>query len=84
MTEFSTAKFGDVRLTKRLIKLTDYLSTLLESSINQACGRWSQTKAVYRFFQNDNILESEILQAHVSKTVERTKSYDTCTNQDLI
>lgn len=77
LTEFGAAKFGDGRLTERLIKLVDHLSALPESSINQACGSWSEAKAAYRFFQNDSILESEILQAHVKKTVERTKPYDT-------
>ncbi len=76
-TEFGTAKFGDGRLTERLIKLANHLSALPESSINQACGSWSEAKAAYRFFQNDSILESEILQSHVKKTVERTKPHNT-------
>lgn len=77
LAEFSTTKFGDRRLTERLIRLTNHLSALPESSINQACGSWSEAKAAYRFFQNDSILESEILQAHINKTVERIKPYNT-------
>lgn len=77
LNEFGGANFGDSRLTTRLIKLADHLAALPESSINQACGSWSEAKAAYRFFQNESILESEILNAHVKKTVERTKSYDT-------
>jgi hypothetical protein len=77
LTELGTAKFGDGRLTERLIKLADHLSAFPESSINQACGSWSEAKAAYRFFQNDSVLEAEILQAHVKKTVERAKPYDT-------
>lgn len=48
-----------------------------ESSINQACGRWSETKAAYRFFQNENVSVAGILSAHVKRTVERAKNYTT-------
>lgn len=51
------------------------MTSLPESSINQACGSWSEAKAAYRFFQNENIKESEILSSHVAKTVERTKAH---------
>lgn len=85
MKEFGDAKFRDVRLTERLIKLADSLVSMPESSINQACGSWAEAKSAYRFFQNDNVLESEILKSHVAKTVERIKPYkvilaiqDTC------
>ena len=76
-TEFRDVKFGDKRLTDRLIKLSDSLANLPESSINQACGRWSETKAAYRFFQNENVNVGEILSAHVKKTVERAKEHKT-------
>lgn len=69
--------FGDKRLTKRLIKLSDSLVSLPESSINQACGGWSETKAAYRFFQNENVNIAKILSAHVKRTVERAKNYTT-------
>jgi hypothetical protein len=84
-TEFEGANFGDQRLTARLIKIADSLGNLPECSINQACGNWVETKAAYRFFQNGNISESEILKTHVDKTVERSKQHkkildiqDTC------
>lgn len=31
-----------------------------ERSINQACQDWDQSKAAYRFFQNDSIAESKL------------------------
>lgn len=70
--EFSRVNFGDKRLNSRLIKLTDSFANSPEKSINQACEGWSQTKAAYRFFQNDAISESEILASHVAKTIERS------------
>ena len=69
--EFGMVDFGDKRLNTRLEKIADSLSDSPESSINQACEDWSQTKAAYRFFQNDAISESKILDSHVKKTVER-------------
>ena len=77
MSEFGSAILGDTRLTNRLVKLADSFANGPESSINQACGSWSEAKAAYRFFQNDNVKESEILDMHVSKTVERIENYNT-------
>ena len=51
--------------------------SLPESSINQACGRWSETKAAYRFFQNENVGVAKILATHAKRTVERAKNYST-------
>jgi hypothetical protein len=76
-TEFGDTEFGDKRLTKRLVKLSESLVNLPESSINQACGQWSETKAAYRFFQNENVSAAKILSSHAKKTVERAKNYST-------
>ncbi len=73
--EFGGAVLGDKRLTERLVKIADSLTSLPESSINQACESWSEAKAAYRFFQNENVKESDILASHINKTVERTKAY---------
>jgi hypothetical protein len=75
LKEFGDTQFRGSRLTARLIKLADSLISMPESSINQACGSWAEVKSAYRFFQNDNVLESEILKSHVTKTVERIKPY---------
>ncbi len=48
--EFGDAVLGDKRLTDRLVKIADSLISLPESSINEACGSWSEAKAAYRFF----------------------------------
>lgn len=71
--EFKEVNFGDVRLTQRLIKLSDDLSKSPESSINQACGGWAETKAAYRFFKNEKVDESTILLNHSRCTLERAK-----------
>lgn len=73
--EFGDAILGDKRLTNRLVNIADNLISLPESSINGACGSWSEVKAAYRFFQNENVKEGDILDSHVAKTVERTKAH---------
>src|SRR5579871_4726421 len=73
--EFGSGLFGDKRLSDRLVKIADRLGSMPESSINEACGSWAETKAAYRFFQNENIKESEIMSAHVLKTIERIREH---------
>ncbi|WP_143696883.1 IS4/Tn5 family transposase DNA-binding protein, partial [Wolbachia endosymbiont of Culex molestus] len=73
--ELGDAALGDKRLTDRLVNIADSLISLPESSINQACGSWSEAKAAYRFFQNENVKGSDILTSHIAKTVERTKTH---------
>lgn len=75
MSQFGECQLGDPRRTKRLIKLADNLASVPESSINQACGNWSETKAAYRFFQNNKVNVSSILASHCIQTAERASSY---------
>jgi hypothetical protein len=74
--EFSGVSLGDPRLNKRLIKIADRLAEMPESSINQACNGWSETKAAYRFFQNENVCERDILAMHAEQTAERAKQLE--------
>jgi len=58
--EFADVDLGDGRLNRRLIKLCDRFSDSPESPINQACEDWAETKAAYRFFQNEKVNSSAI------------------------
>src|SRR5690606_28374095 len=51
--EFGGAVLGDSRLTKRLIRLADDLSSNPTGSIPIACGGWGETKAAYRLLDNE-------------------------------
>jgi len=75
--EFGEIDLGDQRLKDRLVKLADKLASSPESPINQACGDWTNTKAAYRFFQNENVNEKKILHSHVNNTLERAKELRT-------
>jgi hypothetical protein len=75
--EFSALTLGDKRLDARLVRLCDRFSDSPESPINQACADWKETKAAYRFFQNDRVDVSAIIAAHRHKTAGRAGGRDT-------
>ena len=75
--EFADVNLGDKRLDARLIMLCNRFSDAPESPINQACADWAETKAAYRFFQNDNVEVGEMLLAHRCKTAQRVKGHKT-------
>jgi hypothetical protein len=75
--EFGEVSLGDKRLDARLIKLCDRFADAPESPINQACADWAETKAAYRFFQNENVAVGEIVAAHRDKTVVRARKHPT-------
>lgn len=75
--EFSQVDLGDKRLDARLIKLCDSFSDAPESPINQACADWAETKAAYRFFQNENVDVGHIVAAHRDKTARRAGKHKT-------
>ncbi|MCK5796512.1 MAG: IS4 family transposase [Deltaproteobacteria bacterium] len=75
--EFEGVNLGDKRLEARLARLCDRFSDSPESPINQACADWAETKAAYRFFQNENVGVEGIMAAHRRKTAARAAGYDT-------
>jgi Transposase DNA-binding len=75
--ELGRVDLGDKRRTARLIKLCGRLAEMPESSINQACVDWAETKAAYRFFHNEHVEVRKILAAHQAKTFERARRHRT-------
>lgn len=75
--EFEMVNLGDDRLNQRLKKIGQQIIDSPQSHINQACGDWSDTKAAYRFFQNDNVKYQDIIKAHAQMTKERADQEET-------
>jgi len=73
--EFADVSLGDKRLDARLVKLCDRFSNAPESPINQACADWAETKAAYRFFQNENVEARGDPATHRCKTAKRAKQH---------
>jgi hypothetical protein len=69
--EFGGAGLGDLRVTKRLIRLVDDLSANPTQSIPQACQGWPETKAAYRLLDNAALDWRRVLEAHGQPTVDR-------------
>lgn len=75
--EFEMVDLGDDRLNQRLIKISQQILESPQSNINKACGDWSETKAAYRFFQNENVNHQDIIEVHAQMTKERAKQEET-------
>ena len=53
--ELSAAQFGDKRLNQRFLKMAKAFDHKPESSIPEVFEQWGDTKAAYRFFDNDRV-----------------------------
>lgn len=69
--EFSGSKLPDKRLLERAQLIMTQFGRQPTASIPQACGRWSDIKAAYRFFDNEAIDPQELLASHTAATVGR-------------
>lgn len=75
VNEFIHTNFGDQRLDTRLMQVTHQLSSQPNYPINQACENWQEAKAAYRFFRNDKVSSSLIMESHLINTAERAKEF---------
>jgi Transposase DNA-binding/Transposase Tn5 dimerisation domain len=75
MAELTGAELGDIRLDERLVRIVERLSERPEASIPQACGSAAETKAAYRFWDNDAVSPEGILQPHRQRTIERSSQH---------
>src|SRR5271169_4814023 len=70
--ELADCDFKDERLGKRFRLLLEQLSAGPGESIPLVCQDWANTKAAYRFLDNDRVNEAEILAGHFQATRDRT------------
>lgn len=75
--EFSEIEFGDKRLKVRFLKIAEQFSKKSEAPINQACEDWADTKAAYRFFNNQKVSSEKIISEHCKRTKIRAECLDT-------
>ena len=73
--EFSKIRLKDKRLNQRCQKVAGALEQQSTEPINQACEDWADTKAAYRFFDNEKVSAEKILAPHYQQTVKRMKSH---------
>ena len=64
LEDFSGARFGDERLTKRLLRIVEGLTPDPSASFPDAAGTGAALEGTYRFFQNDAVSPEKILAPH--------------------
>jgi hypothetical protein len=74
--EISECDFGDVRLNRRIGKMLQALGERPGHSLPTAFQDWVNTKAAYRFFDNDALSEDKILAGHFRSTAQRIQATD--------
>jgi len=73
--EFQNADLGDKRRTERLIDMAETLGQNPQASFPEACQDKAELKATYRFFDNEQIEASAILESHTQATVSRLREH---------
>src|SRR6201993_1022744 len=74
--EIAGSEFNDVRLRKRFGVLLEQLWKGMGQTIPLACQDWANTKAAYRFMDNDRVSEQDILSGHFQATAQRFAATD--------
>ena len=69
--ELVNLSLSDKRLNKRAEKILKLLSQNPTDSIPTACRGVAETKAAYRFFDNEQVNPSKIQETHCGMTLER-------------
>ena len=69
--ELATLSLGDKRLNKRAQKILTQVSQNHTDSIPVACSGAAETKAAYRFFDNDQVTSEKIQETHAEATLTR-------------
>lgn len=74
--EFEGVELGDRRLNERVKRLAEDFASQPLASINQASEDWADTKAAYRFFDNEQVRAEEILKAHRKRVEGRMRGHE--------
>ncbi len=75
--ETQRSEFGDRRLTNRLGLIVQTLTEHPNSSVPEAFGKWSQTKATYNFWSSEKVTPENIIYSHARSTHDRIKEHET-------
>lgn len=77
LEEMEHVQLGDKRLEARAVTLLDTLGGKPLETIPVACQGWAETKAAYRFFNNEKVTAAKILAPHIHSTLRRIQTYPT-------
>ena len=68
-------RLSDERLMRRAQLIMTQMGQRPGDSLPQACGNWSQTKAAYRFLDNDAVDPQRLLAAHTEAALGRMRAH---------
>lgn len=74
--ETAGCDLGDARLNRRLGAMLEALGERPGKSLPTAFQDWSNTKAAYRFFANENVSEDKVLSSHFGASSLRVEATD--------
>ena len=74
--EFEPADLGDTRLDDRLTEIAERLGRSPTESIPAASSNWAETKATYRFCDNETVDPRDVLTGHVETHADRVQDLD--------
>jgi len=74
--ELQKVNFNDDRLNKRALIIGNHFMDNPHKSIPQAFGDWANTKACYRFLNNQKVTRNKLIEPHYSQTIKRCNSAD--------
>ena len=66
--QFDNCQLGDLRRTKRLVKVAMAMVDCPDASLPQQNVQWADLKAAYRFFDNEEVTFKRIAQEHWDQT----------------
>jgi transposase-like protein/DDE family transposase len=69
--ELKDARFGDVRLSKRLLMVAEQLAAKPDASFPKAAGSDAALEGTYRFLSHDDVTPERILEPHIAATTRR-------------
>ncbi|HYG35455.1 MAG TPA: IS4 family transposase [Clostridia bacterium] len=75
LMEVGQTELGDERRTKRLVRVVSALAANPTCSMPEAFESWTDIKAAYRFFENDDVEPAAILGGHRLSTLRRMSKY---------
>jgi hypothetical protein len=76
LSDFLGVDFGDQRINRRGQRILDSFFQGPGSSINGSFRGWDESKACYRFFENEKVTPQQILKPHKDATLKRIQDHN--------
>jgi len=73
--EFGNADLGDIRRSRRLVKVASELSKKSQGTLPGTFSNWAQLKAAYRLLENPSINYHQIIEPHWVRTRDASRQH---------